>query len=120
MIAHAGTLLDARLFDGGTGSDMVSGAAGQNAVERALKVSGHLTALAGNVENDLMYEVSQKFDLGYLPFSPELTEHTVERYKLEGAPMPPGLLRGIEKPMTTLARNGQSAYGRDDLGKSGR
>jgi len=38
-----------------------------------------------------------------------------ERYLLEIAPVPIGLLRGIDAPMTTLARNGQSVYGRDDM-----
>jgi TRAP-type uncharacterized transport system substrate-binding protein len=71
--------------------------------------------LAGNIENDLLYEVSQKFDLEFLPFSAELTDKMVKRYKLEVAPVPRGLLRGIDKPMSTLARNGQSVYGREDL-----
>jgi hypothetical protein len=49
--------------------------------------------LAGNIENDLLYEVSQKFDLDYLPFSLELTDHMVTRYKLEVAPVPRGLCK---------------------------
>jgi hypothetical protein len=52
--------------------------------------------------------ISQKFNLEYLESSPELTDHTVKRYTLEVARVPRGLLRGIARPMTTLARNGQS------------
>jgi TRAP-type uncharacterized transport system substrate-binding protein len=90
------------------------GEARRNRSEFDLLITAH-GGLAGNIENDLMYEISQKFDLEYLPFSPELTDHMVKRYKLEVAPVPRGLLRGIDKPMTTLARNGQSVYGREDL-----
>jgi uncharacterized protein len=38
-----------------------------------------------------------------------------ERFLLEIVPVPIGLLKGVDKPMTTLARNGQSVFGRQDL-----
>ena len=71
--------------------------------------------LAGNIENDLLYEVTQKFDLQFLSFAPELMRQMSERYLLEIASVPVGLLRGVDAPMTTLARNGQSVYGREDM-----
>jgi uncharacterized protein len=71
--------------------------------------------LAANIENDLLYEVTQKFDLQFLEFAPALMAQMSERFLLEIVPVPIGLLKGIDKPMTTLARNGQSVFGRDDL-----
>jgi TRAP-type uncharacterized transport system substrate-binding protein len=71
--------------------------------------------LAGNIENDLLYEVTQKFDLQFLEFTPELMTRMSERYLLEIVPVPIGLLKGVDRPMMTLARNGQSVYGRQDM-----
>jgi TRAP transporter TAXI family solute receptor len=112
IISHYG--LDQLESWGGNIKRGFGGQANANRSEFDVLITAH-GGLAGNIENDLMYEITQKFDLEYLPFSPELTEYMVKRHKLEVAPVPRGLLRGLEKPMTTLARNGQSVYSREDL-----
>ena len=99
---------------GGVTKHGFGGEARANRSEFEVLITAH-GGLAGNIENDLMYEVSQRFDLEYLSFASELMDRMVERYRLEVAPVPRGLLRGIEQPMMTLARNGQSVYGRTDL-----
>jgi TRAP-type uncharacterized transport system substrate-binding protein len=93
------------------------GFGGENVANRAdfdVLITAH-GGLAGNIENDLLYEVTQKFDLQFLEFAPELMTQLSERYLLEVVPVPIGLLKGIDRPMTTLARNGQSVYGRQDM-----
>jgi TRAP-type uncharacterized transport system substrate-binding protein len=99
------------------GGTIKRGFGGEHAANRTdfdVVITAH-GGLAGNIENDLLYEVTQKFDLQFLPFAPALMEQMAERYLLEIAPVPVGLLKGIDKPMTTLARNGQSVFGRQDM-----
>jgi TRAP-type uncharacterized transport system substrate-binding protein len=99
------------------GGTLKRGFGGENAANRSdfdVLVTAH-GGLAGNIENDLFYEVTQKFDLQFLEFAPELTSQLTERFLLEVVPVPIGLLKGIDRPMTTLARNGQSVYGRQDM-----
>jgi len=99
------------------GGTIKHGFGGQNADNRSdfdVVVTAH-GGLAGNIENDLLYEVTQKFDLQFLEFAPALMTQLSERFLLEIVPVPIGLLKGIDRPMTTLARNGQSVFGRQDL-----
>ncbi len=99
------------------GGTLKRGFGGENADHRRefdVVITAH-GGLASNIENDLLYEVTQKFDLQFLEFAPELMTQMSERFLLELAPVPVGLLKGIDKPMTTLARNGQSVFGRQDL-----
>jgi TRAP-type uncharacterized transport system substrate-binding protein len=106
--------LDALESWGGT---LKRGFGGENEANRSdfdVLITAH-GGLAGNIENDLLYEVTQKFDLQFLELAPELMSQLTERFLLEVVPVPIGLLRGIDRPMTTLARNGQSVYGRQDM-----
>jgi TRAP-type uncharacterized transport system substrate-binding protein len=99
------------------GGIMKRGFGGESAANRTdfdVLITAH-GGLAGNIENDLLYEVTQRFDLQFLEFAPELMTQLSERFLLEIVPVPIGLLKGIDKPMTTLARNGQSVYGRQDM-----
>ncbi|MBV8087043.1 MAG: hypothetical protein JO247_19725 [Chloroflexi bacterium] len=112
IVQHYG--LDKLESWGGTIKHGFGGESRANRTDFDVLITAH-GGLAGNIENDLLYEVTQKFDLRFLDFDDQLTKHMVQRYKLEVAPVPRELLRGIDKPMTTLARNGQSVYGREDL-----
>jgi uncharacterized protein len=106
--------LDAMESWGGTIKRGFGGENEPNRSEFDVLITAH-GGLAGNIENDLMYEVTQRFDLQFLEFAPELMTQLSERFLLEIVPVPIGLLKGIDKPMTTLARNGQSVYGRQDM-----
>ncbi|HEY1294821.1 MAG TPA: TAXI family TRAP transporter solute-binding subunit [Chloroflexota bacterium] len=99
------------------GGTIKRGYGGENAENRNnfdVLITAH-GGLANNIENDLLYEVTQKFDLQFLEFAPELMAQMSERFLLEIVPVPVGLLKGIDRPMMTLARNGQSVFGREDL-----
>lgn len=71
--------------------------------------------LANNIENDLLYEMSQKHELRFLDLDPALMAAMAERYQLETATLPVQLIRGMNRKMTTIVRNGQSIFSRDDL-----
>ena len=71
--------------------------------------------LANNVENDLLYEMSQKYDLRFLDLDPGLMATMAERYQLETATLPVQLIRGMDRQTTTIVRNGQTIFSRDDL-----
>jgi uncharacterized protein len=112
ILAHYG--LDQLESWGGT---IKSGFGGEHAANRSdfdVVITAH-GGLAGNIENDLLYEVTQRFDLQFLEFAPSLMNELSKRFLLEIVPVPIGLLKGIDKPMTTLARNGQSVFGRQDM-----
>jgi uncharacterized protein len=99
------------------GGTIKHGFGGENAANRNdfdVVITAH-GGLAGNIENDLLYEVTQRFDLQFLEFAPDLMSQMRARFLLEIVPVPIGLLKGIDQPMTTLARNGQSVYGRQDM-----
>src|SRR5262249_35581778 len=99
------------------GGTIKSGFGGEHAANRGdfdVVITAH-GALAGNIENDLLYEVTQRFDLQFLEFAPSLMNELSKRFLLEIVPVPIGLLKGVDKPMMTLARNGQSVYGRQDM-----
>jgi uncharacterized protein len=106
--------LDALESWGGTIKRGFGGESAANRSEFDVLITAH-GGLAGNIENDLLYEVTQKFDLQFLEFAPELMAQLSESYLLDIVPVPIGLLKGIDRPMTTLARNGQSVYGRQDM-----
>jgi TRAP transporter TAXI family solute receptor len=58
---------------------------------------------------------SQKFDLQFLELPPDLRTKLIKQFHLEERKMPPGLFRGIDKPISTVARNGTVVYGRTDM-----
>jgi TRAP-type uncharacterized transport system substrate-binding protein len=71
--------------------------------------------LANNIENDHLYELSQKNDLVFIDLAPDLMKTMAEKFQLEYATLPIGLLKGMDRKMTTLVRNGQSVYTREDV-----
>lgn len=99
---------------GGTIKHGFGGEHAENRTNFDVVITAH-GGLASNIENDLLYEVTQKVDLEFLEFAPQLMAQLSERFLLEIVPVPIGLLKGIDRPMTTLARNGQSVFGRQDL-----
>lgn len=73
------------------------------------------TYLANTPEARLWYDYSQQQALRYLPFAPALIDVMVSEFQLERATVPFGFLKGLDKPVETVARSGQVVYGRDDM-----
>lgn len=70
--------------------------------------------LANNPESNEWYEASQKYDLTYLPL-PEPVLATLEKtFAMERVDVPIGYMRGINKPIPTVARSGEVIYARAD------
>jgi uncharacterized protein len=114
ILAHYGLTRDRLESWGGKLNEGFGGESGGNREDFDVIITAH-GGLAGNIENDILYEATQKFDLAFLEFAPDLMRSVAERYLLEIVPVPVGLLKGITHQMKTLARNGQSVFGREDL-----
>ncbi len=72
-------------------------------------------ALENAPEYNMWYEASQKYDLKYLKLPDDLITKLVKEYDLETMNVPVGLLRGIDRPIPTAARTGNTVYGRTDM-----
>jgi len=66
-------------------------------------------------EYALWNRVSQKFDLQFLELPPDLRAKLIKRFHLAERKIPPGLFRGIDKPIPAVTRNGTVVYGRTDM-----
>ncbi len=88
---------------------------GGSPAERAdFDVIVHGGTLANVPEFNIWYEVSQKFDLTYLELPDELLAKLAKDFDLERREIPNGLLRGIHRPIPTVARSGHAIYARSD------
>jgi uncharacterized protein len=72
-------------------------------------------ALENAPEYNMWYDVSQRDDLKYLQLSDDLLDHLAKQYDLIRTDVPLGLLRGVDKPVPTVARTGNVIYGRTDM-----
>lgn len=72
-------------------------------------------ALENTPEYNMWYETTQKYDLKYLRLPDDLISKLVKEYDLVEMNVPQGLLRGIDKPLRTAARTGNTIYGRTDM-----
>ena len=75
----------------------------------------HGGTLANAPEFNVWYEVSQKYDLRYLRLPDDLLARIAKESDMELRNVPDGLLRGIEHPIPSVARNGHAVYGRADM-----
>lgn len=73
------------------------------------------TYLANTPEAKLWYDFSQQEDLRYLSLDTALLDKMQRDFQLTRMPVPAGLLRGLDRPIDTVARSGQVVYGRDDM-----
>lgn len=71
-------------------------------------------SLGNAPEYNVWYEVSQRHDLNYLQLPEALLDKLAETSHMERGFIPNGLLRGIDRPITTVVRTGTAIYGRDD------
>jgi hypothetical protein len=60
-------------------------------------------------------EISQKFDLTFLQLPEELLAKLAKDSEQDRGIIPPGLYRGVERPIPTLVRTGTVVYGRADM-----
>lgn len=66
-------------------------------------------------EWDVWYEVSQKFDLNYIGLAEPLLATLAQEPQVDRGTIPVGLLRGVERTIPTVVRNGTVIYSRADV-----
>ena len=59
-------------------------------------------------------EISQKFDLNFIPLPDDLLAELAREGEQELGMIPPGLYRGVERPIPTVVRTGTVVYCRTD------
>ncbi len=59
-------------------------------------------------------EISQKFDLKFIPLPNDLLDELAKETEQERGTIPPGLYRGVEQPIPTVVRTGTVIYCRTD------
>ena len=60
-------------------------------------------------------EISQKFNLKFIQLPDDLLKELAREGEEERGTIPPGLYRGVERPIATVVRTGTAIYCRDDL-----
>jgi TRAP transporter TAXI family solute receptor len=60
-------------------------------------------------------EISQKFNLKFIQLPEDLLAELAREGEQERGVIPPGLYRGVERPIPTVVRTGTAIYCRDDL-----
>jgi len=71
--------------------------------------------LANAPEFAFLYDLPQKYDFNVLELAPDLRAKLVKEFYLREQNIPPGLVRGVERSIPTVARNGTVIYGRTDM-----
>jgi uncharacterized protein len=74
-----------------------------------------LGSLGGNVESNVWYEMSQKFDLRYLALPHDVLQEILASVGGELTRVPRGYLRGVDRPIETVGRSGHAIFGRADM-----
>ena len=72
-------------------------------------------ALINAPEYAAWYDAPQQHDFTYLDMPADLRAKLVKEFYLEEHAAPPGLLRGVVRRVSTVARNGTVVYGRADM-----
>ena len=75
-------------------------------------------ALSSAPEWNVLYQVSQKFELNYLDIPEPVLKKLAETPLRYRGTIPVGLLRGVERPIPTIVRNGTVVYTRADVPES--
>ena len=72
-------------------------------------------ALSSAPEWNVLYQVSQKFELNYLELPEPVLAKLAQQPMVYRGYIPYGLLRGVEREIPTIVRNGTVIYTRDDV-----
>ena len=76
----------------------------------------HSVAFLGNApEAAIWTEASQRHELRFLAIPDAVRDALVAAHRVDKVDLPPGLLRGADKPVATVGRSGQVVYGRVDM-----
>ena len=75
----------------------------------------HGGSLGNAPEFNVWYEVSQKFDLHFIALPRDLLAKIAKENDMEFRDIPIGLLRGVDRPIPTIARTGHVVFGRADM-----
>lgn len=63
----------------------------------------------------ILNEISQKYDLNYLELADPLLAKLAEQPEIQRGTIPVGMLRGVERAIPTVVRDGTVVYTRDDV-----
>jgi TRAP-type uncharacterized transport system substrate-binding protein len=66
-------------------------------------------------EFNVLSEVSQKYDLEFLALPDPLRDELAAKFSMQKRDLPAAFLRGVSKPVPTVAILGNVIYGRDDM-----
>jgi uncharacterized protein len=93
------------------GGSMGSSAADQENFDVVIGGGGVMTTAP---EWKIWTEISQKFNLTFIRLADELLDELAQDGEQERGTIPPGLYRGIDRPIPTVVRTGTVIYCRDD------
>ena len=98
------------------GGSILNAAAARVGTEFDL-IIGDLATPSNNPESEYWPRLSQKFDLRFLDFAPELLDRLAANKELGLTRVTAkwGLLRGIDRPIPTVARSGHAVFARNDM-----
>jgi hypothetical protein len=71
--------------------------------------------LANAPEFAFLYDLPQRYDFKYLELATDLRAKLVKEFYLREQNIPPGFVRGVDRPIPTVARIGTVIYGRTDM-----
>jgi TRAP-type uncharacterized transport system substrate-binding protein len=112
VLAYYGLTQDAVAAWGGSfGNPIVEGAGASFDV-----IVSDLASPANNLESSYWTALSQKYDLHFLDLPDELLDKLVNDPDLgvQRVTAKYGLLRGVDRPIATVARSGEAVFARDD------
>ena len=116
VLDHYGLTTEAVSSWGGSFvNPIIAGAVGGN-TEFDL-ILNELASPANNPESAIWSQVSQKYQLRFLDFSEELLTKLAQDKNLgvTRAVAQWGLVRGVDRPIATVARSGHAVFARDDM-----
>ena len=95
----------------------IENAMNEPAAESFGLIISDLATPSNNPESAYWPRLSQKYDLRFLDFAPELLDKLAANKELGLMRVTAkwGLLRGVDRPIPTVARSGEAVFARDDM-----
>jgi TRAP transporter TAXI family solute receptor len=72
-------------------------------------------SLVNSPEYNVWYQASQKYNLKFLELAPDLREKLKKEFYVKDGTIPLNALRGVDRAIPTVIRNGTVIYGRTDM-----
>ena len=120
LLGIDGGLADAVLQYYGISGKEIKAAGGQilNASDPTERKDFDVILSGGNLANppeyNVWYAVSQRDNLTYLQLPGALLDQLAKQFNMERGTIPDGLLRGINRPISTVVRSGTAVFARAD------